>query len=138
MFSDRRKRNRNFTRSCFVPIIAVALGAKRAASNSRERFTSVTLDIESRGPSANLEDKSASVGANVVIIGGGNLSTRRRKGGGGGGREARGRGTFLLKETRACRALLFPTLSLLLLTGCQVHATEKDQVHTRQKCILGS
>lgn len=31
------------------------------------------------GPSANLEDKSAPVGANVVIIGGGNLSTRGEK-----------------------------------------------------------
>lgn len=32
-----------------------------------------------RGPSANLEDKSAPVGANVVIIGGGNLSTREKR-----------------------------------------------------------
>jgi hypothetical protein len=40
----------------------------------------VTLDIESRRqPSANLEDKSAPVGANVVIIGGGNLSTREKR-----------------------------------------------------------
>lgn len=33
----------------------------------------------------------------------------------------------MLKETRACRALLFPTPSSPLTT--QVHVTEKDQVH---------
>jgi len=45
----------------------------------QQPFASVTLDIESRQPSANLEDKSAPVGANVVIIGGGNLSTREKR-----------------------------------------------------------
>lgn len=44
------------------------------------------------------------------------------RGGGGGG----GRSTFLPKETRACRALLFPTL---LCFSTELHATEKDQVH---------
>lgn len=51
------------------------------------------------------------------------------RGGGGGG----GGSTFLPKETRACRALLFPTL----LCSRQSSTQPKKIRYTRQKCILG-
>lgn len=53
----------------------------------------------------------------------------RRGGGGGEG----GGSTFLPKETRACRALLFPTL----LCSRQSSTQPKKIRYTRQKCILG-
>lgn len=50
------------------------------------------------------------------------------------GRRGGGRSTFLPKETRACRALLFPTL----LCSRQSSTQPKKIRYTRQKCILGS
>lgn len=49
------------------------------------------------------------------------------------GRGGGGRSTFLPKETRACRALLFPTL----LCSRQSSTQPKKIRYTRQKCILG-
>lgn len=55
------------------------------------------------------------------------------KEGGGGGEAGGGRSTFLPKETRACRALLFPTL----LYSRQSSTQPKKIRYTRQKYILG-